>query len=83
MAIVTWGKTRGEPCCSPLDRSLVSLPYSAVGTFSVPAMIFALYEFIVAMNAFGTDGLILPTDMPPFFRLKFRSEPPWNLPALT
>ena len=34
------------------------------------------------MYAFGTAGLILPTLMPPFFRLKSRLPPPLNPPFL-
>ena len=55
----------------------------AVGTLTVPAMIFALSAFILAMRAAGTFGLILPTATPLFLRSKFRSAPPLNVPSLT
>ena len=59
-------------------------PYlRAVGTLTVPAMIFALSAFILAMKAAGTFGLILPAPTPLFLRLKLRSAPPLNVPSLT
>ena len=45
-------------------------------------MILALILFIAVMNFFGTAGLILPTLMPLFFRLKTRSLAALNFSSL-
>ena len=69
-SMVTDGRTRfGARACA--------------GTLTWPEMIFCFSSFILSMKSCGTAGLILPTAMPPFFRLKSRSLPPLNLPSVT
>ena len=74
-------KTRGGPG-PPLGEAAVAT-LERRRELELAADDLGLYRVHLGLIACGTAGLILPTPMPPFFRLKTRSVPPSNLPSLT